>query len=715
MNYFLNLKLKTKLLAVMATVLSSYVLIGGLNLYSQYQQMYVDRALLVESVISGLTKQIGALEQKVSQGEISKEMAQMMAKSLVSAYRYDNGNYVWINDHEPKMIMHPIKSEMDGKSLKTSKDRLGVYLFNEMVKTVQQSGSGYVTYHWSKPGSEKPVPKLSYVQGVKDWGWILGTGIYIDDIKAILFQEFMKMLGIIVVVVLVITMLFYALNRSVVSPVLQMSQALRKVRDEGDLSAQIELKQDDEIGDIVRQFNEHVLFLKDTFSDVSHVVGFIAKGEFHERIELPMVGDFQTLKDGVNQSAEQIDKIMQEVERVMSALSEGDFSVEIESNAKGGYQKILDQIQMTTHVLNASINGIIEVMNEMQAGHFENRVGVEVKGDLVKLKDAINRSMENLDNAVTDLTCVIVAQSKGDLTQSITNQYSGELQTLKDAVNKSVQSLNYTVTDILDVSLKVSETSNEVSEGSQRLNDRTQQMAASLEETAASMEEITATINKNMETSGQASQYAAKAADDAKASGEVVKKAVESMQIITESSERIAEIMTLIDSIAFQTNLLALNAAVEAARAGEHGRGFAVVAGEVRSLAQKSAEASKEIKTLIEASVENVENGSKYVSQTGEAFESINLGIQKVAEMVSEITVASKEQAQGISQINQAVSNLDTVTQQNAALVEETSASAENLNHQAISLEKQMEFFEISSASASGNVVSLEHKKTKSS
>jgi methyl-accepting chemotaxis protein len=336
-------------------------------------------------------------------------------------------------------------------------------------------------------------------------------------------------------------------------------------------------------------------------------------------------------------------------------------------------------------------------------------VTVDVKGDLAKLKDGINQSMANLDNAVKDLTKVMVAQSKGDLTQSITNNYEGELHTLKEAVNTSIRNLNSIVADILDVSSNVADTSGEVSEGSLSLNERTQQMAASLEETAASMEQITATVNHNMDTSNQANQYAVQASEEAKNSGAIASRAVEAMQSITESSKRIAEIITLLDSITFQTNLLALNAAVEAARAGEHGRGFAVVAGEVRSLAQKSAEASKEIKVLIEASVANVENGSKFVVQTGETLESINQTIQKVADMVSEITGASKEQAQGISQINQAVTNLDAVTQQNAALVEETSASAETLNHQSANLKSLMEFFEILDKKAGGE--SLIHKQ----
>lgn len=709
MNYFLNLKLKTKLITVLVAVLLSFVFIAGLNLYGQYKQMSKDKALLIESVVNGLTDQVINLSQQAKEGKMSVEEAQGLAKTLIAAYRYDNGNYIWINDYEPKMVMHPIKPELNGKSLKQSKDPYGVYLFNEMVAAVKQSGSGYVSYYWSKPGSDKPVEKLSYVKGVKEWGWIIGTGLYVDDVKATLIDESIKTAVIIAIVLSIISGLFFALNRSVVSPVLMMSNALGQVRDQGDLTAQINLNQKDEIGEIVRQFNEHVAFLRETFSEVNRVVAHIAMGEFKERINLQMEGDFLKLKNGVNHSAGQIDSTMQELVGVMHALSEGNFSVKIESDAEGGYREILDQSQATIEVLNASINGIVGVMENMRAGRFDQRVTVDVKGDLAKLKDGINQSMANLDNAVKDLTKVMVAQSKGDLTQSITNNYEGELHTLKEAVNTSIRNLNSIVADILDVSSNVADTSGEVSEGSLSLNERTQQMAASLEETAASMEQITATVNHNMDTSNQANQYAVQASEEAKNSGAIASRAVEAMQSITESSKRIAEIITLLDSITFQTNLLALNAAVEAARAGEHGRGFAVVAGEVRSLAQKSAEASKEIKVLIEASVANVENGSKFVVQTGETLESINQTIQKVADMVSEITGASKEQAQGISQINQAVTNLDAVTQQNAALVEETSASAETLNHQSANLKSLMEFFEILDKKAGGE--SLIHKQ----
>lgn len=700
LTFFLNLKIKTKLITVMLIVMISFIVITGLNLYNQYQRMLEDKTFVLESVIGGVTKQISDLSAQVKEGKLSLSEAQSIAKNLVSAYRYDNGNYLWINDYTPTMVMHPIKPQLNGKNIAGVKDPYGKHLFVDMVNVAKESGSGFVKYYWSKPGSEKPVAKLSYVVGLPEWGWIVGTGVYLDDISAVVVHEAIKSLIAIAIVLTIIALMFFALNRSIVNPLLSMSNVLKRVQDNGDLSAQIELKQTDEIGEMVSQFNVHVKFLKDSFSEVNKVVGFIANGEFKERINLDMHGDFLALKEGVNQSAEQIQNIMKELARVMSSMSDGDFSISIKSDAQGGYRSILEQMQFTTTNLDRSIKAIILVMQKMQAGNFDERVVVEVKGDLNSLKIAVNESMDNLKNAMDDITRVVVAQSNGDLTQTISHEYKGALNTLKEAVNMSIQKLTQVVDQVMTAAKIVHSSADEVSKGAMDLSQRVQEQAASLEETSATMEQMNSAVQNNTENAQQAAKVAHDVQGKATEGAEVMNQTIDAIMDIQESSGKIAEIVSLIDGIAFQTNLLALNAAVEAARAGEHGRGFAVVAGEVRSLAQKSADAAKEISGLISESVSRVEQGTKLASASGEVLNGITTAIQDVTAMIEQIAQASVEQAEGVSQVHKAIADIDQVTQQNAALVEQTSASSESMSEQAEILTQDMSFFKTANASS---------------
>ena len=251
----------------------------------------------------------------------------------------------------------------------------------------------------------------------------------------------------------------------------------------------------------------------------------------------------------------------------------------------------------------------------------------------------------------------------------------------------------------------------EIASGNMDLSHRTEAQASNLEETASSMEQLAVTVRQNADSALQANQLAASASAIAVKGGDVVAKTGSTMSEISASSKKIVDIISLIDSIAFQTNILALNAAVEAARAGEQGRGFAVVASEVRSLAQRSAGAAKEIKTLIDDSVDKVGSGSKLVQQAGTTMSDIVTSVQKVTDIVGEIASASEEQSSGISQVNQAVSQMDDVTQQNAALVEEAAAAAQALQDQAETLEQVVSVFKLDAARLVTNAASQSAKR----
>ena len=275
------------------------------------------------------------------------------------------------------------------------------------------------------------------------------------------------------------------------------------------------------------------------------------------------------------------------------------------------------------------------------------------------------------------------AIAAGDLTRDLQSTRKDELGDMLRSLSSMAERLRGVVGEVRVGVDAVSSASVEIANGNHDLSARTEQTASNLEQTAASMEELTATVTQSADTARQANQLAGTAAQAAARGGEVVGQVVSSMQHITHSSRKISDIIGVIDGIAFQTNILALNAAVEAARAGEQGRGFAVVASEVRSLAGRSAEAAKEIKTLISASVENVETGSRQVAEAGQSMAEIVASVQRVSDLIGEITASSTEQRDGIAQVNQAVTHLDQMTQQNAALVEESTAAAASMRDQA--------------------------------
>ncbi|PBS11893.1 chemotaxis protein [Lysobacteraceae bacterium NML93-0792] len=333
------------------------------------------------------------------------------------------------------------------------------------------------------------------------------------------------------------------------------------------------------------------------------------------------------------------------------------------------------------------------------AGDLSGRIATEGKqGFLLQLAQQLNSLLDANTSSLAQVSRVLTALAHGDLTVRMDGDFQGVFAQMRDDANATVTQLTGIVARIQEASNAIGTASSEIAAGNNDLSQRTEQQAANLEETAASMEELTSTVRQNADSARQANQLVIGTADVASKGGSVVGQVVTTMAEIEASSKRIGDIISVIDGIAFQTNILALNAAVEAARAGEQGRGFAVVASEVRTLAQRSAQAAKEIKGLIDDSTSKVSDGAALAGQAGKTMGEIVSSVQRVTDIMSEIAAASQEQAAGIEQVNQTITQMDETTQQNAALVEEASAAARAMEEQAASLSETVAIFRVDGA-----------------
>jgi len=369
---------------------------------------------------------------------------------------------------------------------------------------------------------------------------------------------------------------------------------------------------------------------------------------------------------------------------IAQSIAGGNLDSAIEVRGNDETAQLLAAMKDMQQNLSRMISQTQSVVEAAGRGDLTRRVdGAGMKGFQREMADGINSLISTCESGIAEVVRVLAALAVGDLTQTIEARFQGTFEQLKGDANKTVSELRGIVGQLKSAIDAINGASGEIASGNADLSGRTEQQASSLEETASSLEELTSTVRHNADNARQANQLAIDASRSADRGGEIVRKVVGTMQGISESSKRVSDILGVIDGIAFQTNILALNAAVEAARAGEQGKGFAVVASEVRNLAQRSAAAAKEIKTLIETSATHIEEGGRLVAESGASMEEIVGSIRRVTGIMSEISAASAEQSSGIEQINMAVSQMDQVTQQNSALVEEMAAAAESLEEQA--------------------------------
>ena len=458
-------------------------------------------------------------------------------------------------------------------------------------------------------------------------------------------------------------------------------------------------------------------------AEVKDVVALINKLDAdYQQSARPLDAAFSTMKVSADERAG-LERIKAIEARAMPLAAKA-IALRNAGDAEGARQLVLTQVKPAFVEWLAAINHFIDLEESMSqaesakarstAHGFQAFMLVLLGAALVAgavLATLITRSIRGALGAEPDeVKQLALAVDRGELyhAAAATRGDGGKRQSIMAALSEMSGNLRNTVTDVRDAATGVATISAQIAAGNSDLSARTEDQAASLEETASAMEQLTATVKQNDGHAREANQLARNASDIAKQGGAIVEEVVDTMAAINTSSRKIVDIIGVIDGIAFQTNILALNAAVEAARAGEQGRGFAVVATEVRNLAQRSAAAAKEVKQLIDASVNNVEAGTRLVERAGETMEQIVASVQQVTDVMGEISSASHEQSLGIEEVNKAIALMDQVTQHNAALVEEATAAVATLQEQAVSLTRAVGVFQLEAPDAAGLAVAAE-------
>jgi len=530
--------------------------------------------------------------REAQSGTITTAEAQKRALNALAAVRYDGKNYYFVLNYQSIMLVHPNK-KLVGLDCTNYKDPYGTLVFKPMIEAAINGTPAFHRYYFPKTPGGTPQPKISMVLPLPAWQWVIGTGLYVDDLNDELAASAIHLACIFVPLLLAFLTLSYIICNALGKLVTSLSGSMRALGD-GNLDIKIPgQNRTDEIGQMVR------------------ALGIFRNAAIEARL--------------------------------------------LES----------------------------EAANLRAAAETERR----------SLEEERAAQSKSLGFVVESLTRGLAELAAGDLMFRVTTPFANTYEVLRKNFNSSMNTLQQTMHSIRAKSHAVRSSASEILQASEDLSQRTVQQAASLEETAAALDEITATIRKTAEGANEARQLVAAAKTDAARSGEVVKETVAAMVGIEGSSRQISNIIGVIDEIAFQTNLLALNAGVEAARAGDAGRGFAVVATEVRTLAQRSATAAKEIKALISASSAQVATGVTLVGETGKALNRTLAQVEKINNLIVDIAASAREQATGLQQVNITMSQMDQVTQQNAAMVEQATASSNSLAMEAEELSQLVSEF----------------------
>lgn len=485
-----------------------------------------------------------------------------------------------------------------------------------------------------------------------------------------------------------------ATTNSGLSDAIRIFEALAQ----GDLSQSIDANYEGAFKQLKDYSNNTVGQIREVMDEIGSMIDSANEGDFSSQIDLSKKsGFFLQLSTNLNLLMGTTGNGLSDMLRILEALAKGDLTQSVDSNYEGPFKQLKDYSNKTIGQINTvmdEINGVIASANK---GDFKSTIDLTGKtGFFYDLSSGLNQLVLTTDEGLEDIIKILRGLAEGEIGKRIDNDFSGSLGLMRDHANATADKLTEVIHQITSSSDVVSTGAHELSQGNVDLSRRTEEQVSVLEETAASMEEMTSAVKQNATSAGQANKLSQDAQKKAEAGGDVVQNAMHGMTEISAASNKISDIIGVIDEIAFQTNLLALNAAVEAARAGEQGRGFAVVATEVRNLAQRSATAAKQIKELISESVDKVNEGSALVNRCGSTLTEIVDAVKNVSGMIESISTASSDQAGGITSVNKAITQMEQMAQQNAALVEETTAAGQTMSQQASDMKELLSFFKMS-------------------
>ncbi|MEA9708531.1 methyl-accepting chemotaxis protein-1 (serine sensor receptor) [Xanthomonas campestris] len=496
-----------------------------------------------------------------------------------------------------------------------------------------------------------------------------------------------------VLVVLLSGALGLLITRSLTQPLSRATRAAESIAG-GKLDNDVDTQATDESGRLLKAMSKMQDQLRSLITAQTDMAKRHDDGQISFRIDASAFpGDYGRMAHDTNNLVGSHIAVKMRLAQIMGRYAIGDLSDDMDKlpGEKAVLTETMAQVKLNLSAMNHEIKHLAQ---SAANGDFSARGDAErFQYDFRVMVDSLNTLMSTADGNLQSLSSLLQSIAAGDLTARMSGEFRGVFAQMRDDANATATQLAEIVGSIKTSAVSIKGAASEIAAGNQDLSQRTEQQAANLEETAASMEELTSTVKQNAEGARQANQLAIGAASVAAQGGDVVAKVVETMSGIEASSKKIADIISVIDGIAFQTNILALNAAVEAARAGEQGRGFAVVASEVRTLAQRSSGAAKEIKDLIDDSVQRVAEGSALVHTAGKTMGEVVASVQRVTDIMGEISAASQEQSAGIEQVNQTITQMDETTQQNAALVEEATAAARSLEEQAVQLTEAVAVF----------------------